>query len=176
MEPALTYLIITLVWTFFWSAIMGIIPPAICSFAIGWWMYKYGVREALKREELVKKELKDEIRAYVKNELVPDILDGVAKVIKDTINGIFSQVGKGATPEAQAAAAEYAKNNPGLAQTLLGVATRSGARWLGKQLGIPKDVTDTLAGGGLMPQGLGALIPKKMGNNNELAPVRVPGP
>ena len=154
---------------------MGIIPPAVCSFAIGWWMYKYGVREASKREEIVKKELKEEIRAYVKNELTTDIISGVGKTIHDTINGIFSGIGKGATPEAQAAAIEYAKNNPGLAQTILGVATRAGGRWLGKQLGVPKDVIDTLSGVGIMPGGLGKLMTPKIGRNDELAPVVVPG-
>jgi len=138
--------IFLLAWTAIWSTLMGIIPPAV----LGWLMYEYGKKQGIKQYEMAK----TEIRAYIKTDLVGDI----TAAVRDQINGLFGPVARAGTNEAKAAAAEYAQHNPGIASTLMAVAARGGARWLGKQLGVPKDVVDTISGGApMLPPGIQAM-------------------
>jgi len=121
-----------------WIAFMGIVPPAVTSFAIGWFMYMYGKKVGEKQYKMAK----DEIRAYIKGEFLQDLTNAV----RDQLNGIFGPVARQGTAEGRAAIAEYAQANPGIASMLTSVAAKGAARWLGKQLGVPRDVVDGIGG------------------------------
>ena len=124
--------------------------------------YYYGKKQGEKSKELVTQE----IRAYIKGEFLEDL----TKAVRDQLNGILGPVARAGSQEGRAAAALYAQQNPGVAQLLMGVAAKGATRWLGKQLGVPKDVVDTLGGGSpFMPVNLG-----KPRQDPNLQPVVVP--
>jgi hypothetical protein len=128
--------IVLLLWTAIWSALMGVIPPAV----LGWVMFKYGQKLGDNKYRMAK----EEIRGYIKGELITDL----TVAVRDQLNGVLGPIAKGGSVEAQQAAADYARQNPGIAQLLLGVAARGGARAIGKKLGVPKDVIDQLTSQG----------------------------
>ena len=127
-------------WLYLWVALMGIIPPAITSAItsaiVGYLLYLYGKKQGEKSKVIVT----NEIKTYIKGEFLQDL----TVAVRDQLNGILGPIGKAGSAEAQAAAAEYAKSNPGIAQLLLSVAARGGARVIGKKLGVPKDVIDQI--------------------------------
>lgn len=136
--------ILLLLWIAFW----GLIPPAITSALVGYILFLWGKRQGERSYLMAKQEIKDYIRG--------DFLKDITGAVKDQLNGILGPVAKGGTAEGRAAAAIYAQQNPGIASLLTGVAAKGAARWLGKQLGVPKDVVDTLGGGApFIPIGLG---------------------
>ena len=126
-----------------WIAFWGLIPPAITSAIVGYVLFLWGKKQG-ERSYLMAKE---EIKAYVRTELVTDLRVGITEEIRNGINGIFGPVAKAGTAEGRAIAAQYAQSNPGIASLLTGVAAKGAARWLGKQLGVPRDVVDVLGGG-----------------------------
>ena len=75
-------------------------------------------------------------------------------------------ISKQGSLEGQAATLEYARKNPGLAQLLMSVAGRSGARWLARKFGVPKDMADQMAGLS-MSGNLQALMPPPKGNSGQ---------
>jgi hypothetical protein len=119
---------------FLWILFAGVIPPAV----LGWLMYMYGKKQGEKQYEMAK----EDIRVYVKEELLSDI----GEAIKNQINGIFGPVAKSGTAATREAAIEYARENPGIANMLLNVASRGGARWLARQFGLTKGQADAIAG------------------------------
>ena len=147
---------------------MGIIPPAITSFVtsavVGYLLYLYGKRQGEKSKEIVT----NEIKTYIKGEFLTDLTSAV----RDQLNGILGPIGRAGSKEAQDIAAQYARDNPKVAGLLGGIAVQGGARWLGKQLGVPKTVVDALVGGPVNPM-QGFHIPSK--KDPELQPVKVPG-
>lgn len=124
-----------------------------------------------KQGEKSYKAAEDRIRAYVKTELVGDLTIALKDFIRDQINGIFGPVAKGGTAEARAVAAQYAQENPGLMQMLMGVATKAGLGWGLKQLGAPKEVRDAFKIGG--PGILGGMAPRAPGNK-DVVPIEIP--
>ena len=146
-----------------WIAFMGIVPPAITSLAVGWFMYIYGRKVGERQYKMAK----DEIRAYIKGEFLQDLTNAV----RDQLNGIFGPVARQGTAEGKAIAAQYAQQNPNIASMLMSVASKGAARWLGKQLGVPKDVVDVIGGNApFMPVQLGKR------KDDDLQPVVLPGP
>ena len=155
------------IWLWIWIAIMGIVPPAvtsaITSAIVGWLLYEWGKRQGVKQYEMAKKE----IREYIKGEFLADLTNA----IRDQLNGIFGPVARQGTAEGKALAAQYAQQNPNIASMLMSVASKGAARWLGKQLGVPKDVVDVIGGNApFMPLQLGKR------KDDDLQPVVLPGP
>jgi hypothetical protein len=157
---------------FLWIAFMGIVPPAICSFLIGYFLFWYGRKLGRDETERAKEQIKMEIKDYVKKELVGDLTEAVKSAIQGQIQGSLGLVGRGATAEAKALAAEYLQQNPQKGNLLLGLGLKSAVRYLGKQLGIDKQTLDALAGGPISLPNVGTHRPQE----NELTPVRLPGP
>jgi len=119
---------------FFWILFNGVIPPAIVCAIFLYFQYKMGKKQL---EQSI-----DGLRAYAKKELLED----VGEALSCRLNAMFGGISKQGSIEAQGATLEYAKQNPGIAQMLMNVAGRGGARWLARKLGVPKDVADSLAG------------------------------
>lgn len=117
---------------------MGIVPPFISAAILGYVGYWWGKKQGKKEYEMAK----DEIRAYIKGEFLQDL----SGAVQQQLNGILGPVARGASAESKAIAAQYAQQNPGIASLLTSVAAKGAARWLGKQLGVPRDVVDTIGG------------------------------
>lgn len=115
---------------------------------------------------------KEEIKIYVKTELVGDLTTALKDYIKNEVNGIFGPIGKGGTAEARAVAAQYAAQNPGILQLLTGVAAKSGLKWAAKQLGAPKEVVEAFQLGAQPMQGIHF---GRQRADPDLQPVTVPG-
>ena len=137
---------------YLWIALSGTLPPAI----LGYVMYRIGLQRGRAERDEAKKEIKEEISRYVKEDLAVDLIASVDKAIMDGIRGALGPIGKGGSIEGRAAAAEYAQQNPGIASLLTSVAAKGASRWLGKKLGVPRDVVDTLGGSApFLPMGIG---------------------
>ena len=149
------------------SMIGHIIVTGLAMYAGWWWGKKQGERSYQAAEE--------RIRNYVKTELVGDLTAALKDYIRDQINGIFGPVAKAGIAESRDVALQYAQQNPGIMQLLTGVATKAGISWGLKQLGAPKEVRDAfkITGGGFNPIQLPG---SRQGKNDELAPVKTPGP
>jgi len=153
-----------------WITFMGVIPPAVCSFLVGYFLFWWGRRIGQRETERAKEQIKTEIKDYVKKELVSDLTEAVKTAIQGQIQGSLGIVGRGATSEAKALAAEYLANNPQKGNLLFGIALKSAGRYLGKQLGIDKGTMDAMLGGPVNIPHLGGGGPQK----DDLAPVRIP--
>lgn len=129
------------IWLALLITFMGIVPPfvssAISSAIIGYLLYLYGKKQGEKSKEIVTYEIK----TYIKGEFLTDLTSAV----RDQLNGILGPVARAGSKEGQMAAAEYARANPSVAGLLAQVAGRGAAGWLGKQLGVPKDVVAAIA-------------------------------
>ena len=158
---------------FLWIAFMGIVPPAVCSFLIGYFLFWWGRRLGQKETERAKEQIKQEIKQYVKEELVGDLTDAVKSAVQGQIQGILGPVGKGSTAEAKALAAEYLRDNPQKGSLVMGLALKSAVRYLGKQIGIDKQTLDALAGG---PIALPNLGDHRFQKDDISAPVAISGP
>lgn len=147
---------------------MGIVPPAVTSFItsaiVGYLLYLYGKKQGEKSKEIVTLEIK----TYIKGEFLNDLTCAV----RDQLNGILGPVARAGSREGQLAAAEYARANPSVAGLLAQVAGRGAAGWLGKQLGVPKDVVAAIAN----PNVFSMFGGSKAKKDDPLAPVHVPGP
>ena len=151
--------------------IMGTVPP----FVVGWILYAYGRKQGERQYTMAK----EEIRSYIKGEFLTDLTAAVgnelnsinfSETVSIAIRSALGVIGKAGSVEGQAAALQYAQQNPGIASLLTSVAARGASRWLGRKMGVPKDVVDSLALGGMqLPQ-----IGKQ--RNNDLAPVVPIGP
>ena len=146
-----------------WIAFMGIVPPFISAAILGYLGYWWGKKQGKKEYEMAK----DEIREYIKGEFLTDL----SSAVQQQLNGILGPVARAGSAEGKALAAQYAQQNPGIASMLTSVAAKGAARWLGKQLGVPKDVVDTIGGGApfMFP------ISKKQ-QDDLLKPVELPHP
>lgn len=130
--------------------------------------YLYGNYLGKKQYEMAKTQVTEEIRTYIKGEFLTDLTTAV----RDQLNGILGPVARAGTNEARMVAAQYAQANPGIASLLTSVAAKGAARWLGKQLGVPKDVVDALGGASpFMP----IQLPGAKKGDPDLQPVVVPG-
>ena len=119
---------------FLWILFCGMIPPACLGAVLLYVQYKMGKIQLQHSIE--------GLRAYAKGELLED----VGNALSTRINAVFGGVSKQGSAEGQAATLAYAKDNPGISKMLMNVAGRSGARWLARKLGVPKDTADMLAG------------------------------
>jgi len=118
---------------FLWILFAGVVPPAV----VGIILLYYQHQMAKKQLEVTKQEIRD----YAKGELLNDI----GEALSNRLNAIFGGLSKQGSLESQEATIEYARQNPGIANLLTSIAGRAGARWLGKKLGVPKQVADQLA-------------------------------
>jgi len=134
----------------FWVALMGTAPPAI----LGYLMYNVGLRRGREEKEQAKTEIKQEISRYVKEELVNDLVEAVSDAVIKGVRGAFGPIGRGGSEETQQYLIEEAKRNPGIVEAFGKIATRGGARWLGKQFGISRGMVDTIVSGGGNPFGM----------------------
>lgn len=154
---------------FFWVALMGTAPPAI----LGYIMYKVGLQRGREEKEQAKTEIKQEISRYVKEELVNDLVEAVSDAVIKGVRGAFGPIGRGGSEETQQYLVEEAKRNPGIVEAFGKIATRGGARWLGKQFGISRGMVDTIVSGGGNPFGMLQSQPKRT-RDPELQPVDLP--
>jgi len=155
---------------FAWIAFMGIVPPAVCSFLIGYFLFWYGRKLGREETERAKEQIKMEIKEYVQKELVSDVVNAVKEAVSGQINGVLGPIGKGATAEARAQAAEYLAQNPQKGGLIMSLALKSAGRYLGKQLGIDKGTVDAMLGGPISLPNMGTARAQK----DDLAPVRIP--
>ena len=147
---------------YIWIAATNALFAFIASGVVGYLLYRYGKKQAETSYNTARCELRD----YVKTDLMPDLQEGVQR----TILAFLGSVGKQGSEEGRAAAAEYVQQNPNIASLLTTVAARGASRWLGKRLGVPKDVVDTLGGSApFLPMQLG-----RRKGNPDLEPVVPP--
>lgn len=138
---------------FLWILFAGVVPPAIVG------LYLVYLQQKMAKKMI--QQMKEELRAYAKGELLGDIGDALS----NRLNAIFGGISKQGSIEGQQVALQMAKENPGIANLLTSVAGRAGARWLGKKLGLPKDVADQMAGISMRGGGLQSLIPQNKSEN-----------
>ena len=147
---------------YIWIAATNALFAFIASGIVGYLLYRYGRKQA----ELSYQQARQELRDYVKVELMPDLMEAVSL----SIRGVLGKIGQGGSEEGRAAAAQYAQQNPGIASLLTSVAAKGASRWLGKKLGVPRDVVDTLGGSApFLPMQLG-----RRKGNPDLEPVVPP--
>jgi hypothetical protein len=153
--------------------VMGTVPP----FIVGWALYRYGRKQG----EMQYTMAKEEIRLYIKGEFLSDLTTAVqhelaginiTEAVHNGIRSALGLIGQAGSIEGKLAAAQYAQQNPGIASLLTSVAARGASRWLGKQMGVPKDVVDSLAIGGIQFPGIGS----RQRKSDDLAPVVPAGP
>ena len=152
------------IFTLCWIAFMGIVPPFISAAVLGYAGYWYGKKQGEKQYQMSK----DEIRAYIKGEFLQDLTTAV----RDQINGMIGPIARGGTAEAKAEAFKYLQSNPGTGSLLMTVAAKAAGKWLGKQLGVGKEVSEML--GGVAPS-----MPFQFGKPKQddlLKPVEPPHP
>jgi len=119
---------------FFWILFAGVVPPALLGTVLLYFQNKMAEKQLQKSIDV--------LRDYAKGELIGDIGDALSH----RMNSMFGGISKQGSIEGQEATIQYAKENPGMAQMLMNVAGRSGARWLARKFGVPKDMADSLAG------------------------------
>lgn len=149
-----------------WIAFMGVIPPFLSGALLAYLGWIWGNRQGKKQYEMAKQEIRD----YIKGEFMNDL----AEAVKQQINGALGPIARGGSQEARVLAAQYAQANPGIASLLTGVAAKGAARWLGKQLGVPRDTVDALAGGPIGP--IGGFGTSRRKGDPASEPVTLPGP
>jgi len=154
-------------------AFWGTVPPL----ALGIIMYKLGQKQGDRRVQ----DTKEEIRRYIKEELIVDIKAAITSSaqnitlddVKSVIYGALGIVGKGASDEAQKMAQEYIQQNPQAAGFIAQTSLKSAARSLAKKAGIPKPVAEGImalmtsrgqAGGSAQPKAQGPVIQQPQGN------------
>ena len=156
------------IFTLCWIAFMGIVPPAVTSAILGYLMYKYGEKKGREWGQKQYEMAKEEIRQYVKTELLSDIGDS----IRQTLNGIFGPMIKGGNAETKAAALEYMQKNPSMGGLIMNILMKGAAKYAVKEWGLPKETLDMV--GGPLNLGSGFHLGKKQ--DDQLKPVEVPRP
>jgi len=155
-----------------WVGLMGIVPPGV----LGYIMYRMGLKRGREEKEQAKLEIKQEISKYVREELAHDLVEAVSNAVITGIRGTFGPHGRKGSEESQALLIETAQKNPGIAQVLLQVATRGGARAVGKQFGLSTSTVDAIVAGGANFGGSPFMFPQSKRKSDDLAPVVPAGP
>ena len=121
---------------FLWILFAGVVPPAI----VGYIMYEVGRKQGERKYNMAKEEIITMVRDYIKGDLVEDL----AVVVKNQVNGILGPMSKefteGMEEELPDRIREYNSKYPGILPALINLGKSWAINKMGKKLRVPKDV------------------------------------